>query len=413
MNGDSFKEHVVFEKIAQFNQTYENVRQTLTDEQYLYFQSAFEFINDRLKLVIPALVNETELTTLFNEITATTANLNAFSRDKNPTHMTNARINLVSALNRVKMFPILLPHGDFDFSTTIASFQQTIENAYKNLDKEKNKLQEQLNTLKEDINAKNTLLNTLQKQLAVKENEIQNVVTKYTSEFESIKTNNNTVLESLKMSFIETVDSNKKSLITDLEAIKNESQKLLDEKIENLDTNSNDIITKLNTKQSEAEKIVNLIGDMGVVGKYQSIANEHKKSANTFRGIALAFMIIISGLLIWSIVELTLNHGEFNLYKSLARILTTAALTYPAIYASRESSKHRKLEIQNRKLELELATIGPFIELLSDDKKHLIREELTKKYFGNPIEGAEKNEENISLDGLKKIFKIIAPHLKK
>ena len=152
---------------------------------------------------------------------------------------------------------------------------------------------------------------------------------------------------------------------------------------------------------------------MGITGNYQNVADQQKSVANFWRWTALGFMAIMSGLLIWSIIEL--SSGEFNLYRSLVRILAAAVLTYPAIYASRESAKHRSLEIKNRNLELELASIRPFIELLPEEKKQKIREELAAKYFGNHSNLAEdkKRDEDVSINGLEKILKAFLPFVKK
>lgn len=414
MIGENFKQHNVFEKLSQLDQalSIENANETFGIENYLFLKSALEFVKDRLKLTIPALTQEAELTALSSEVEAGTAQINAYLGNKNSGHITNAVNNLTSALNRVRNLPLLLSKGDFDFSKAVASFQSTIENAYKTLETEKTKLQEQLKNTEADLAAKNGLITTLQQQIAAKETEIQTVLSKYTSDFETIKTNNNTVFENEKKKFNDSVDSDRKLFKEQFETVNAENQKIFDEQKKSFETSSENVIKKLNDKLSEANKIVNIVGNVGVTGNYQNIANEHKKSADNFRLIALAFMITMSGLLIWSIIEL--SHGEFNLYKSLVRILAAAVLTYPAIYTARESSKHRKFETQNRKLELELASIGPFIELLNEDKKHVIKEELVKKYFGNHTLGDDaKDDDEISINGLEKILKIILPHLKK
>lgn len=414
MTGENFKQHNVFEKLSQLEQaiSVENASEAFGIENYLFLKSALEFLKDRLKLTIPALTQEAELTSLSSEIEAGTSQINAYLGNKNSGHITNATNNLTSALNRVRNIPLLLSKGDFDFSKAVASFQSTVENAYKTLEIEKNKLQEQLRNTEADLAVKNGLITTLQQQIAAKETEIQNVLSKYTSDFEAIKNNNNTIFENEKKKFNDVIDSDRKLIKEQFETANTENQRLFNEQKKNFETNSENVIKKLNEKLSEANKIVNIVGNVGVTGNYQNIANEHKKSADNFRLIALAFMIIMSGLLIWSIIEL--SHGEFNLYKSLVRILAAAVLTYPAIYAARESSKHRKLETQNRKLELELASIGPFIELLNEDKKHIIKEELVKKYFGNQTLGDNsKDDDEISVNGLEKILKIILPYLKK
>src|SRR5690606_41547238 len=80
------------------------------------------------------------------------------------------------------------------------------------------------------------------------------------------------------------------------------------------------------------------------------------------------------------------------------------------------STKHRNLETQNRNLELELASIGPFIELLPEAKKETIKEELVKKYFGQQASIHSDNKDDndeVSINGLEKILKAILPFIKK
>jgi len=97
----------------------------------------------------------------------------------------------------------------------------------------------------------------------------------------------------------------------------------------------------LETKYTEAKILVNLIGNVGVTGNYQNMANSHKKRANFWRVMAIVFMSIFSILLVWTIIDL--RSEGFNWTKSLIRLVAAAALSYPATYAARESSKHIKL----------------------------------------------------------------------
>ena len=126
-------------------------------------------------------------------------------------------------------------------------------------------------------------------------------------------------------------------------------------------------------------------------------------------------MLALSGLLIYTIWDI--SGDTFDWTKSLVRILAAAALSYPATYAARESSKHRKLENLNRKAELELAAINPFIELLPEQKKQEIKEKLVEKYFGNNqniiSDLDEKGDENISIGTIERIVKTLLPFIKK
>lgn len=117
----------------------------------------------------------------------------------------------------------------------------------------------------------------------------------------------------------------------------------------------------------------------------------------------------LSGLIIWAIIGL--GDSEFDWTKSLIRIIAAATLSYLATYASRESSKHRKLENFNRKLELELASIESFIEILPEEKKQSIKEKLAEKYFGSNLDQCEdadlKSDKDFSLQSIERLFKAL------
>jgi hypothetical protein len=413
MIAENYKNHSVFEKLEQLKQVLstENANEKLGTDNFVYFESFYLFIKDRLKLTIPILIQEAELNALSSEIEAGTVQLNAFFGNNNSGHIQNAVNNFNSALNRVRTLPVPISKGDFDFSKAIAIFEETTKISYSKLDEINKKLQEDLKVTQENLVAKTTQLTTLEQQLGTKETEILNFLNNYTTEFETLKTNNSTTFESEIKKFNDNIENDRKLFTEQFDEDKIGFQKKFETQSSKFDNDSVELINKLNAKLAEANKIVNIVGNVGVTGNYQNIANQHKTSANFFRWVALSFMVVMSTLLIWSIIDL--SKGEFDIYKSLIRILAAAVLTYPAIYASRESNKHRILETQNRNLELELASIGPFIELLPEDKKQAIKEDLVKKYFGNQISTTDPKDEDISINGLEKILKTILPFVKK
>ncbi|GIV44043.1 MAG: hypothetical protein KatS3mg035_1166 [Bacteroidia bacterium] len=95
-----------------------------------------------------------------------------------------------------------------------------------------------------------------------------------------------------------------------------------------------------------------------------------------------------------------ISHYEWHI--SLLRILSTALFIYPAQYAANQSSKHREQEIFNKKMELDLAAINPFIELFDEKKKQEIKEKLVEKYFNNNLTN-NKSETDIPITIYEKI----------
>lgn len=406
MKADNFKNHVLFEKIEQVTQrlSEEKSKEKIDLDNYTFYDFSLKYVTDRIKLTIPTLVQETEMNALANEIDAGLQQINAFLGNNNIGHLTNAFNNFTSAVNRVRNFPLPLSKSDFNFSRNIADFQDTLQKKFDSVQSENDTLKKKISDFEEELKLKENKLQDLFKLIDAKELEIKNLNSGFQTEFNSIKTTANQQYESDRKIFRNEFDQEKIDFKKEIEELKS-----------NIDTNTTDLIKKLTFKLEEANKIVNVIGNVGVTGNYQLIANEHKSTANFWRWMAISFMAVFSGLLIWTIFEL--SKGTFDWTKSLIRLVAAAALSYPATYAARESSRHRRLETVSRTAELELASLNPFIELLPEDKKQTIKEKLVEKYFGNnsteKVPVLKDDHEELTIGAYEKILKAILPFIKK
>lgn len=400
MNSENFEKHVLFDKLQQFSNVLsdEKAIEKIDVENLSFFQSVFDYISQRIKLTLPNLVQQAEMDALSNEISAGVTQVNNFLGNNNAGHLTNATNNFNSTLTRIRNFPIPLSKNDFNFSKKVANFESTAIKKFKTLEKEKESIEQSLTEFRTDLDNKDKEIKRLKKLLEEKETEIKNLSSNFQTEFNNIKTNQNQSFEVDKKAFRSEIDTVKDSFRTEIDGLKKE-----------IDTDTTDLVNNLNKKLEEAKKIVNIIGNVGVTGNYQIIANEHKKTANFWRGMAIAFMIIFSGLLVWTIIDLSAD--GFDWTKSLIRLIAAAALSYPATYAARESSKHRRLETINRNAELELASINPFIEILPEAKKQAIKEKLVEKYFGNDrnsLADNPKENEELSIGAFEKILNAVS-----
>src|SRR5690606_13389957 len=113
-------------------------------------------------------------------------------------------------------------------------------------------------------------------------------------DFENIKSAHSQSFQNDRTTFRNEIDSDKEQFREEIDDLKKD-----------IDTDTSELIENLNTKLKEAKKIVNVIGNVGVTGNYQNIANEHKKTANFWRWVAIGFMAVFSGLLIWTLVDLS------------------------------------------------------------------------------------------------------------
>lgn len=400
MTSESYESHPIFDKLNSIKEVLSNddAKEKIELEKFTFFQTVLSYINQRIKLTIPDLIQQTELDTLNNELSEGIAQINNFLGNNNIGHLNNAIVNFNTALSRVKVFPIPVSNADFNFSQKIAEFENIAKSKYKSLEKEKVQLETDIASFKTDLENKENELKRLLELIEGKETEIQNLSSTFQTNFNNIISQNNQDFQNDKTTFRNEIDNTKKVFREEIDELK-----------ESIYTDTSNLVSKLQKKLAEAEKLVNIIGNVGVTGNYQNIANSHKKSADFWRITAVVFMSIFSILLVWTIIDL--SSDGFVWTKSLIRLVAAAALSYPATYAARESSKHRKLEIINRNSELELASIDPFIENLSDDKKQIIKEKLVEKYFGNNKNNDfldEKGNEGLSISAFDKIISSIA-----
>ncbi len=413
MNSENLNTHPLFEKISQFEETIQNNERinNLNLDDLNYLSDAIKFIKDRLNIAIPTLITDNELNLINTDLTHSINELNYYLDNNNIGHIHNSKNNIGSALVRVKAFPLLLSKGDFNFSRGLQNLKKNYRQILEQQEKEQQKILTTQRNINNNLEENSRKLAQLSLELNEREEDFESFKEKWTTEIQATRAYFENEFENQIKDFQKNLEDKEKDHLKKLTDHETDFDSLLGKEKEKFDTASENIIKDLKDKLDEAKKIVNIVGNVGVTGNYQNIANQHKSSANLFRGIALGFMSLMSVLIIWSIVELSLD--EFNFYKTLTRIIAAAILTYPAVYASRESTKHRVLENRNRTLELELASLGPFIELLEDDKKNEIKVNLVEKYFGNRMEETINNEEDVSVNALEKILKTILPYIKK
>jgi hypothetical protein len=399
MNPSDFKQHPVFDRLSDLKKSLQTktARENISLDNLNYLQTSMNYIFERLNSSIPILIQDSEINAIAQDLTNEQGQINAFLGNLNPGHLVNAINNANSCLLKVRNLPYVAVHGKYDFSKVLSDFDGLVKTKLDFLNKENKSLKNQITSLGKDLEKSNQDLKRLSNALNQKEKEIQNLNNNFQTDFKNFKSNSNQTIETDRLTFRKEVDKDKEKY-----------RKEIDEKIESLESSSAKIISELKLKLKDARKLVNVIGNVGATGNFQLLANYHNKEANKWRIVAISFMALLSLILIFTIWDI--HVGDFDWVKSVVRIFAAGILSYPATYAAQESSKHRKQENYNRKIELELASINPFIEILEEPKKQMIKEKLVDKYFGNnnTLDNKEDLQDStISLNAVEKIIKNI------
>ena len=189
---------------------------------------------------------------------------------------------------------------------------------------------------------------------------------------------------------------------SDLETQKKKLDKDIEEKITSLTSQVEDALQSMEEKNHKASKLLEAVGVKTHTYNYAAVSEKEGKTANNLRWGALAFMVIAITVLVAPSVMEAFKTGTSLVWKDiwqsmLMRLPLSLVLFFPAVYLITESSKHRKVERENKRIELELAALTPYLELFADDKKQAIKAELVKNYFvGHAQEGKEQEKEEVN-----------------
>ncbi|WP_434950084.1 hypothetical protein ACRWQL_11510 [Shewanella sp. HL-SH4] len=345
-----------------------------------------------LESLIPALVNHGNLNNTNSYIQSLIAELNNFIANKNVAHLNNTASHIDNAMAQLISLPMQsFPISEQSFTKSLLQFKSLAEKSLSEIKESKDTLQASIVTISKDAADQKTSLDNLVLEIQEHSKSIETSLNHFVEKFENTESDftnkfDSTVdeieekyknytqefnsqldekIENTENLFQKNLDEQKNTFTTQLESQKSDAQAILDE---------------LEKKKSEASNLLQIIGNIGITGNYQNIANIEKAAADKWRNIALWLMISMVAVIGFTIFISATNGFDWKL--ALFRIGAALALAIPAAYAAKESAKHRLLENHNRRSELELASLDPYLEKLPEDTRNKVKEELTKKFFG-------------------------------
>lgn len=165
---------------------------------------------------------------------------------------------------------------------------------------------------------------------------------------------------------------------------------------------------KAAAKESEGRlnEIIGAVAEKGISGNFEINAIREMKSANFFRMLAIIFML----LSVYVVIYYFLINGSQSatIEEILKKSVIIIALSIPATFFSRESSRHRAIANEYLRKRVYLATMEPYTKNLDKDLAHKITYEVAGKIFG----GHQEEESSHSFTVLDKCHDIIKDALK-
>lgn len=156
-------------------------------------------------------------------------------------------------------------------------------------------------------------------------------------------------------------------------------------------------LAQIKDLKSQADELVGAVGLAVTSTEYSKYAEQERKAANFWRGIAassfgLAFVVFLLMLLAGLGGQIT---GDTPWQLVVFKVTGSAGLLALGYYAGRESKSHREAERTAKSIQLDLAALEPFIANMPEDQKERIRLGAAQRLFVNtqlPRSAAEPAE---------------------
>jgi hypothetical protein len=140
------------------------------------------------------------------------------------------------------------------------------------------------------------------------------------------------------------------------------------------------VLLDLEEKQREVNEMVGAVTASAMAGSYSNSADSERKLAEGMRNGSVFLMLTISCLVGYSLLETTQPHFDWQI--ALFRLLFSLALSVPAAYLARESTRHRDQQYAFLSVSLDLKSITPYLASLPPDDQNRLKVEIANRIFG-------------------------------
>jgi hypothetical protein len=149
-----------------------------------------------------------------------------------------------------------------------------------------------------------------------------------------------------------------------------------------LATQTDTLIEEMEAQKAQAQKMVGIITETGLIGGFQKEADAAQSAGTIWRVTAAA---ALGALVVFAVYVFISHNGQAGstTWADVGwRIFVASAVGLFAAYAARQADKHDRTRKRSRRMELELASISPYLDSLPQDQQVEMKMDLARRLFG-------------------------------
>ncbi|MEX2398565.1 MAG: hypothetical protein WD432_00735, partial [Candidatus Saccharimonadales bacterium] len=365
-----------------------------------FISQAIDYIRGRLALVDITLAQTTRLDVLNKALVEADNQLSTYRSNNSVGHLENVRKQIWGALDNLSFIPIADDKDQLSqVGKVLHEFRKSIVKTEADLDARVVEFTERVGILGEHIVSLESQSEEIKNELKNLKERSDNVVAEFQEQFSRSQAERQSSFNSTAVQQTEQFEK----MIT-------EASDQLDEKIDGFESIAAKIEIELINHSVKAQSLVQLISDVAITGGYANAAAQESKSARNMRVGAILTMIVMIALVSVFTYQL-LREPQLAWWAILARYAIVLVLLVPAAYLANESRNHRRSADKNRRYQLELTALDPYISDLDKPTQAALKTELAKRYFGKDSETSVSKEEidasGVSETVLKRVIELV------
>lgn len=390
--------YIKLEKVIQLVDTIISNNESSEEIQRLErFSEILNVLKEALDRVDPLLLAPNTLQSINGHITNILNHLTNFNSSKNIQHVTNAEAQLDNVIPILPQVMITRTPEDIEgVRKSVISFRISVGQHLSNVEKEsietataltvnQGKLSELSNSIESQKTRLDAIISDFQEKFLKGQTErtekADQIIKQTQNEFYE-------VLSEKEDSFDEQIEEQQKEHKAQINNHETEYEEQMGQQEEFF----TEEYEKLKEMNNEAEKILGLMSMKGMAQGYQKIANDEGKKAFWWSMGSVTSLLAVIGLVIYFILR---YEGIMEWTDLISRLVLTGTGITLFTYCAKQSTYHRIEERRNRKNELELASLDPYLKDMEEPDQKKVKESLVNKYFGVELPNQKGQEQNI------------------
>lgn len=386
--------HPLWESLAQLEAAIHGVEASSDGDRAVLerFATITRFATRWLERSEPALVKTATLDAANQQASAALSQVQSFASNGNSQHLTNAVAQMESVLTHAQQVWAAVDVED------VGSVRDDVSSFRKSASQHVNALSAEVDAVRAELRAVEAERDELRTEIEEQKGRLDAAIAEFQQQFSAAQESRSSEHDASRSQRSDEHAQAMKAATSAVEEIVEAARVSREAQVELFGDARSELVEKggetlaeLRGLRDEAAKVVGVVGNIGITGDYQKSAKQEKRQAFWWAVAALAFFI---GAVVAAAYFLTVDTDGLGAAGTARRIALSLIVAAPATFCVSQSREHRTLERRNRSLELELASLDPFVAPLPAEYQQAMKAELAARYFrGTSSEPAELDTE--------------------